>query len=106
MRIKILGACLNSADWKQDTTAPAEQFHYEAKPTFYVLELSPTPEHLRHVVAPEESCCKRRLLVFFKFILLPLGDCYYCVAGLPPDHRADHAQCTVEMGLDMIDAIQ
>ncbi|XP_075237052.1 adenylate cyclase type 1-like isoform X2 [Lycorma delicatula] len=33
-----------------------------------------------------------------------LGDCYYCVSGLP-DPRSDHAHCTVEMGLDMIDAI-
>ncbi|XP_052737625.1 Ca(2+)/calmodulin-responsive adenylate cyclase isoform X4 [Bicyclus anynana] len=33
-----------------------------------------------------------------------LGDCYYCVSGLP-DPRSDHARCTVEMGLDMIDAI-
>lgn len=33
-----------------------------------------------------------------------LGDCYYCVSGLP-EPRADHATCAVEMGLDMIDAI-
>ncbi|XP_063703935.1 Ca(2+)/calmodulin-responsive adenylate cyclase isoform X3 [Culicoides brevitarsis] len=33
-----------------------------------------------------------------------LGDCYYCVSGIP-DPRPDHARCTVEMGLDMIDAI-
>lgn len=33
-----------------------------------------------------------------------LGDCYYCVSGLP-EPRPDHAQCCVEMGLDMIDAI-
>ncbi|XP_076461589.1 LOW QUALITY PROTEIN: adenylate cyclase type 5-like [Babylonia areolata] len=33
-----------------------------------------------------------------------LGDCYYCVSGLP-DPRTDHAHCCVEMGLDMIDAI-
>lgn len=33
-----------------------------------------------------------------------LGDCYYCVSGLP-DARSDHAKCCVEMGLDMIDAI-
>lgn len=33
-----------------------------------------------------------------------LGDCYYCVSGLP-EARSDHAACTVEMGLDMIDAI-
>lgn len=33
-----------------------------------------------------------------------LGDCYYCVSGLP-DPRSDHAHCCIEMGLDMIDAI-
>ncbi|XP_059613049.1 Ca(2+)/calmodulin-responsive adenylate cyclase isoform X2 [Phlebotomus argentipes] len=33
-----------------------------------------------------------------------LGDCYYCVSGLP-EPRTDHARCAVEMGLDMIDAI-
>uniref|UniRef100_A0A4W6EKB5 Adenylate cyclase type 5 n=1 Tax=Lates calcarifer TaxID=8187 RepID=A0A4W6EKB5_LATCA len=33
-----------------------------------------------------------------------LGDCYYCVSGLP-EARADHAHCCVEMGLDMIEAI-
>ncbi|CAE1271024.1 ADCY1 [Acanthosepion pharaonis] len=33
-----------------------------------------------------------------------LGDCYYCVSGLP-EARPDHAKCCVEMGLDMIDAI-
>lgn len=34
-----------------------------------------------------------------------LGDCYYCVAGLP-DARPDHAQCCVEMGLYMLSAIR
>nr|XP_023013791.1 adenylate cyclase type 9 [Leptinotarsa decemlineata] len=34
-----------------------------------------------------------------------LGDCYYCVSGCP-EARADHAQCTVEMGLSMIKAIK
>ncbi|XP_078622020.1 adenylate cyclase type 5-like isoform X2 [Branchiostoma floridae x Branchiostoma japonicum] len=33
-----------------------------------------------------------------------LGDCYYCVSGLP-EPRPDHAHCCVEMGLDMIDTI-
>ncbi|KAL1116460.1 hypothetical protein AAG570_004933, partial [Ranatra chinensis] len=33
-----------------------------------------------------------------------LGDCYYCVSGLP-EPRPDHAHCCVEMALDMIDAI-
>lgn len=33
-----------------------------------------------------------------------LGDCYYCVSGLP-EARPDHAHCCIEMGLEMIDAI-
>lgn len=34
-----------------------------------------------------------------------LGDCYYCVSGLPQT-RQDHAVCCVEMGLHMINAIK
>jgi class 3 adenylate cyclase len=34
-----------------------------------------------------------------------LGDCYYCVSGLP-DPRKDNALCAVTMGLDMIHTIQ
>lgn len=34
-----------------------------------------------------------------------LGDCYYCVSGLPVA-RSDHAHCCVEMGLHMIKAIR
>ena len=33
-----------------------------------------------------------------------LGDCYYCVAGLPVA-RDDHANCCVELGQHMIKAI-
>ncbi|XP_014676369.1 PREDICTED: adenylate cyclase type 5-like [Priapulus caudatus] len=33
-----------------------------------------------------------------------LGDCYYCVCGIP-EARSDHAACCIEMGLDVIDAI-
>ena len=33
-----------------------------------------------------------------------LGDCYYCVAGLPVA-RENHADCCVELGLQMIKAI-
>ncbi|XP_014486082.1 PREDICTED: adenylate cyclase type 6-like [Dinoponera quadriceps] len=45
-------------------------------------------------LAAEHHCLRIKLL----------GDCYYCVSGLP-DPRPDHAYCCVEMGLDMIDAI-
>ncbi|CAB3398246.1 unnamed protein product [Caenorhabditis bovis] len=34
-----------------------------------------------------------------------LGDCYYCVCGVP-DYQPNHAANTVEMGLDMIEAIK
>ena len=34
-----------------------------------------------------------------------LGDCYYSVSGCP-EPRADHARCSVEMGLEMCVAIQ
>ncbi|XP_067884526.1 adenylate cyclase type 3 isoform X2 [Heterodontus francisci] len=33
-----------------------------------------------------------------------LGDCYYCICGLP-DNRDDHAACSIHMGLAMVDAI-
>lgn len=45
-------------------------------------------------LAAEHHCLRIKLL----------GDCYYCVSGLP-EARPDHAHCAVEMGLDMIDAI-
>ncbi|XP_038142091.1 adenylate cyclase type 8 isoform X2 [Cyprinodon tularosa] len=34
-----------------------------------------------------------------------LGDCYYCVSGLP-EPRPDHAHCCVEMGLSMLKTIR
>ncbi|XP_066529227.1 adenylate cyclase type 8 [Hoplias malabaricus] len=34
-----------------------------------------------------------------------LGDCYYCVSGVPEPQRA-HARCCVEMGLGMINTIR
>ncbi|XP_029687480.1 adenylate cyclase type 8 isoform X2 [Takifugu rubripes] len=34
-----------------------------------------------------------------------LGDCYYCVSGLP-EPRQDHAHCCVEMGLSMLKTIR
>lgn len=46
------------------------------------------------MLANEESCLRIKLL----------GDCYYCVAGLP-SARLDHADCCVGLGLQMIKAI-
>ncbi|GMT17702.1 hypothetical protein PFISCL1PPCAC_8999 [Pristionchus fissidentatus] len=34
-----------------------------------------------------------------------LGDCYYCVSGLP-DYLSDHASWAVQMGIEMIEAIK
>lgn len=34
-----------------------------------------------------------------------LGDCYYCVSGVPEPQRG-HARCCVDMGLSMINAIR
>ncbi|CAB0016982.1 unnamed protein product [Nesidiocoris tenuis] len=45
-------------------------------------------------LAMENHCLRIKLL----------GDCYYCVSGLP-EERSDHAACCVEMGLHMIKAI-
>lgn len=50
---------------------------------------------LRATLSRQENHCLRIKI---------LGDCYYCVSGLP-EARADHAHCCVEMGLDMIEAI-
>ncbi|KAI1290360.1 Adenylate cyclase type 8 [Halotydeus destructor] len=46
-------------------------------------------------LAEDNNCLRIKLL----------GDCYYCVSGLP-EARDDHAQCCVEMGLHMIMAIK
>ncbi|XP_049822606.1 adenylyl cyclase 78C isoform X2 [Aethina tumida] len=46
-------------------------------------------------LAAENHCLRIKLL----------GDCYYCVCGLP-EPRSDHAHCCVEMGLHMIKAIK
>ncbi|KAF7269099.1 hypothetical protein GWI33_017849 [Rhynchophorus ferrugineus] len=46
-------------------------------------------------LAAENHCLRIKLL----------GDCYYCVSGLPIP-RSDHAHCCVEMGLHMIKAIK
>nr|XP_006820732.1 PREDICTED: adenylate cyclase type 8-like [Saccoglossus kowalevskii] len=46
-------------------------------------------------LAEENNCLRIKIL----------GDCYYCVSGLP-EPRSDHAQCCVEMGLHMITVIK
>ncbi|KAM7307903.1 adenylate cyclase type 2 [Ixodes scapularis] len=49
-----------------------------------------------HVQGPEENHCMRIKI---------LGDCYYCVSGLPVS-RPSHAYNCVRMGLQMIEAIR
>ncbi|KAI5635835.1 adenylate and guanylate cyclase catalytic domain-containing protein [Phthorimaea operculella] len=46
-------------------------------------------------LASENNCLRIKLL----------GDCYFCVSGLP-EKREDHAHCCVNMGLHMIRAIR
>nr|XP_026484478.1 adenylate cyclase type 8 [Vanessa tameamea] len=46
-------------------------------------------------LASENHCLRIKLL----------GDCYFCVSGLP-DRRSDHAFCCVNMGLQMIRVIR
>ena len=55
---------------------------------FHHCSLSPS------LFLQESNCLRIKLL----------GDCYYCVAGLPVA-RPDHAHCCVELGLKMIKAI-
>ena len=68
------------------------QFFYTRRRVFTIFFLSPPIRFDR--LAAEHHCLKIKLL----------GDCYYCVSGLP-EPRPDHAHCCVEMGLDMIEAI-
>lgn len=46
-------------------------------------------------IAQENQCLRIKIL----------GDCYYCVSGLPIS-RPQHAENCVNMGLQMIDAIR
>lgn len=46
-------------------------------------------------LAEEHQCLRIKIL----------GDCYYCVSGVPEPQRA-HARCCVEMGLSMINTIR
>ncbi|XP_026157066.1 adenylate cyclase type 8 [Mastacembelus armatus] len=46
-------------------------------------------------LAEEHQCLRIKIL----------GDCYYCVSGVPEPQRA-HARCCVEMGLSMISTIR
>jgi hypothetical protein len=66
--------------------------HYSMKTFFYLIKS--IIAHRFDKLASEHFCLRIKLL----------GDCYYCVCGVP-DPRPDHAQCCVGLGIDMIEAI-
>lgn len=50
--------------------------------------------------------CTAFFLQFYNCLRIKiLGDCYYCVCGVPQPNE-DHAKICVDMGLDMIDVIR
>ncbi|XP_041098097.1 adenylate cyclase type 8-like, partial [Polyodon spathula] len=66
------------------------------------------PPPLTHIVIDAETSVFSPLHVTKEHHCLRikiLGDCYYCVSGLP-EPRQDHAHCCVEMGLSMIKTIR
>ncbi|CAB1340160.1 unnamed protein product, partial [Coregonus sp. 'balchen'] len=50
------------------------------------------------------SLCSAQELQHHQLRIKILGDCYYCICGLP-DYRDDHAACSIMMGLAMVEAI-
>ncbi|KAG9342766.1 hypothetical protein JZ751_015630 [Albula glossodonta] len=50
------------------------------------------------------SACSAQELKYHQLRIKILGDCYYCICGLP-DYREDHAACSIMMGLAMVEAI-
>lgn len=56
----------------------------------YFYSFFPLPSHLQ-----ENECMRIKIL----------GDCYYCVSGLPVS-LPKHAKNCVKMGLDMCEAIK
>ena len=62
------------------------------------------PNKLKNVCLGLRHCIISYLQVSNCLRIKLLGDCYYCVAGLPVA-RDDHAVCCVELGQHMIKAI-
>lgn len=69
--------------------------------------------HLRHIshhiqlyIVGSISLTKHYMLCqkYHQLRIKILGDCYYCICGLP-DYREDHAACSIMMGLAMVEAI-
>lgn len=52
----------------------------------------------------EHKPCSCPLQKYHQLRIKILGDCYYCICGLP-DYREDHAVCSILMGLAMVEAI-
>lgn len=50
------------------------------------------------------TCSGLTLQKYHQLRIKILGDCYYCICGLP-DFREDHAACSIMMGLAMVEAI-
>lgn len=57
--------------------------------------MSPTLHLCTRLFEQENDCLRIKIL----------GDCYYCVSGLPVS-RPGHAKNCVNMGLEMINAIR
>ncbi|KAJ3660494.1 hypothetical protein Zmor_004941 [Zophobas morio] len=62
------------------------------------LEVSGILDVLNHLCSRFDAISEKLKVLRVKF----LGDCYYCVAGLPPDPAPNHAEACVDFGLEMI----
>ncbi|KAG8238817.1 hypothetical protein J437_LFUL010531, partial [Ladona fulva] len=67
------------------------------------LAVNKLVETLNDLFSSFDEASKEREVLRIKF----LGDCYYCVAGIPqPKPNPEHAKSCVELGLDMIAIIK
>ncbi|XP_046390529.1 adenylate cyclase type 7-like isoform X2 [Ischnura elegans] len=67
------------------------------------LSVKELVETLNELFGSFDEASRDRNVLRIKF----LGDCYYCVAGIPqPKPNPDHAKSCVELGLDMIAIIK
>ncbi|XP_028132156.1 adenylyl cyclase X E isoform X2 [Diabrotica virgifera virgifera] len=62
------------------------------------LKITELLDTLNELFGLFDDCSDKRQVTRIKF----LGDCYYCVAGLPPDAATNSAEACVDLGLDMI----
>ncbi|CAG9828879.1 unnamed protein product [Diabrotica balteata] len=62
------------------------------------LKITELLETLNELFGLFDDCSDKRQVTRIKF----LGDCYYCVAGLPPEASPNPAESCVDLGLDMI----